>query len=178
MKDFRSHRDTLFIEMDVIIGDRNDLQEKINKASQHKDSHSPLFAQIDGWQQNTIEKVKEAAEQARQQLKKILYSKRIEITTQFEILSQELVQLKETEDFVEHDLTRLKQKIQQLNQDLKLLNQPPAIELHTEQSDRTVWNRLIHVDEKSTYIDNRFQSADTEIKKSRQKQRGRYMNRF
>jgi hypothetical protein len=84
-------------------------------------------------------------------VKQILNSKRIEITTQFETLSQELVQRKETEDFVETDLAQLRQKIQQLNQNLKSLNQPPAIELHTEQSDKIVWNRLIYVEEEYTH---------------------------
>ncbi len=150
VRDFRSHRGTLFNEMDVIVCDRNNLQEEINKASQHGDSGSHLLAQIDQWQNDIIEKVKEAAEQARKQVKQILNSKRIEITTQFETLSQELVQRKETEDFVETDIAQLRQKIQQLNQNLKSLNQPPAIGLRTEQSDKIVWNRLIYVEEEYT----------------------------
>ncbi len=160
MKDFKSHRNTLFNEMDVIVGNYNDLQERINRASQQKDSRSPIFAQIDQWQNNAIGKVKEAAELARQQAKKILNSKRVEITTQFETLSQDLIRLKETGDFVEHDLVRLYQKIQKVNQDLQLMARPPAIELHTEQSDKIVWNQLIYVEEKSTYSDNILGSAN------------------
>jgi chromosome segregation ATPase len=160
MKDFRSHRDALFNEMDVIIGDRNNLQDKLNKASQDKDSSRPLLAQIDEWQQQTIEKVKETAEQARQQVKKISNSKRVKITTHFETLSKELVQLKETEDFVEHDLARFRQKISQLNQDLTLLSQPRAIELHMEQSDKIVWSRLIYVEEKITFSEALLESDD------------------
>jgi chromosome segregation ATPase len=151
-KDFKSHRDMLFNEIEGIIENRNDLQEKINKASQHKDARSPLFAEIDTWQTITIEKVKAAAEQARQQAMKILNSKRTEIKTQFETLSQELIQRKDSENFVEDDIARLKKKIQHLNTDLKSLIQPPAIELHTEQSDQITWNRVIYVENKSVNI--------------------------
>jgi phage-related minor tail protein len=140
--------------VEVICGDRNDLQDKINKATQNKDSHSPLLARIDEWQGTTIEKVKQVAEQARNEAKRLLDSKRTEITSQFEKVSKELVQIKETEDFVEQDLVRLKQTVHQLNQSLKELAQPPTIELRTEQSDRIEWNRLMYVEAKVSTITN------------------------
>jgi uncharacterized protein (DUF3084 family) len=153
-KDFNNHRETLLNEVEVICGDRNDLQDKINKATQNKDSHSPLLARIDEWQGTTIEKVKQVAEQARNEAKRLLDSKRTEITSQFEKFSKELVQIKETEDFVEQDLVRLKQTVHQLNQSLKELAQPSTIELHTEQSDRIEWNCLIYVEAKVSTIKN------------------------
>ncbi len=167
----------LFNNMDGLIEGRNDLQEKINKASQNKNARSPLYAQIDEWQRTTIEKVMAAAEQARQQITKILNSKRIEITTQFETLSQELIQRKESENFVEYDIARLKQKIQQLNQDLNSLIQPPAIELHTEQSDQIAWDNLIYVENKSTYPGVRTQASYDEVVRPQRQKRGLHVNR-
>ena len=177
-KDFKSHRDMLFNDMDGLIEGRNDLQEKINKASQNKNARSPLYAQIDEWQRTTIEKVMAVAEQARQQVTEILNSKRIEITSQFETLSQELIQRKESENFVENDIARLKQKIQQLNQDLNSLTQPPAIEFHTEQSDQIAWDRLIYVENKSTYTGNRIQSDYNKARHSSYRTTGLYVNRI
>jgi len=144
-KDFRTHRDTLFKEMDKIVEERNVLQAKISQTTQTSDSRHPLIEQIDEWEKTTIRKVQETAEQTREQVHKALSSKRVKITNEFKSFSQKLADLKETEDFVEHDLARLKQMIQQLHQDLQKLNQPVTIELCTEQSDQIQWNNLIYV---------------------------------
>ncbi len=156
-KDFQNHREILTNELDRFVEDRNALQETITKATQQKDISSPLFSQIDQWQKITIEKVKQTADQARQNVTQILHSKRAEITSDFEKLSKELIQLKETEDFAEKDLKRLKQTIDQLNRDLEQLGQPSAIELHAEENKGIPWNRLIYVVDKTKYVANRQQ---------------------
>jgi uncharacterized phage infection (PIP) family protein YhgE len=153
-KDFRTHREGIVTEMDGIVEERNQLQDKINKAAQRNDQRSPLITKINEWQETTIEKVKQVAAQAREQVVRLLTSKRAKITTDFQAFSQELADLKETENFVEHDLTRLKQMIEQFHHDLKQSVQPTTIELHTEQSDGIDWNRVIYVEEKRAYARN------------------------
>ncbi len=150
-KDFKSHRGILFSEMNTLMAHRNDLHDKINKATEHSNSHSPLFAQIDEWQKMMTEKVRLVAEHARQQVAELLNSKVVKLENDFERFSQELIDFKETENFVEHDLTRLKYMVHQFNQELKQLNKPLSIVLHTELSDRLVWSRLIYAEERSIY---------------------------
>jgi archaellum component FlaC len=150
-KDFHNHRETPNNKLYGYIEDRNALQEKIHKSNQQKNICSPLLLQIDDWQKETIEKVKEVAEQARQQVIQILKTKQTEITYEFEKFSHELIQLKETEDFAEEDLKRLKQTIKRLDQDLKQLARPLEIELHREESQKIAWNRLIYVVGKTNY---------------------------
>lgn len=77
-------------ELDGLLRDRNCLQDQINKADHHHDSCSPLLLQIDEWQREAIKKVTEVAEQARQQVVKLLTSKRVEIRTRLRQLSDEL----------------------------------------------------------------------------------------
>jgi uncharacterized phage infection (PIP) family protein YhgE len=148
MKDFRTHREGLHKEMDGVVEERDKLQNEINKPTQHNEQHSPLISKINEWQEATIEKVQQVAAQARQQVVQLLDAQQVRITRDFQAFSQELAHLKETENFVEYDLTRLNQMIQQFHQDLKQLVQPTTIELHTEQSDRIDWNRVIYVEEK------------------------------
>ena len=150
-KDFKTHREGMFTEMDKIVEERNRLQDAINNGAQHNDQQSPLIEQIDKWETITIKKVKQAAAEARQQALRLLDSKRMQITTEFKSFSQELGTLKESENYVEHDLTRLSQMINQFNQDLKQSTQPITIELHTEQSDKINWDSLIYVEEKQTF---------------------------
>jgi hypothetical protein len=150
-KDFKTHREGMFTEMDKIVEERNRLQDAINNGAQRNNQQSPLIEQIDKWETITIKKVKQAAAQARQQALHLLDSKRMKITTEFKSFSQELGSLKESENYVEHDLTRLSQMINQFNQDLKQSTQPITIELHTEQSDKINWDSLIYVEEKQTF---------------------------
>ena len=165
MKDFKIHRGVLFNEMDTIFTDRNELQDKIYRTAQHNASRNPLFIQIDEWQKGAMEKVKQVADQARQQVAQLLNLKRMRLSNDFKKFSYELNRLKETENFVEYDLARLKQQIHLFNYELKQLTRPVTIELHTEQSDRTPWNRLIYAEEKSTYagIQQRLQQVKGEL---------------
>ncbi len=169
-QDFKSHRIMLFSEMDTLIMHRNNLQNKINKAMQYHDlPHSPLLAQIDEWQKMMTEKVRVVAEHTRQQIAELLNLKRAKLDNDFQKFSQELLHLKQTENFVEHDLDRLKYMIHQFNQDLKQLNKPLTIVLHTELSDRLVWSRLIYAEEKSTYAG---------IQQRQQQVKGKIINLF
>ena len=74
------------------------------------------------WEITTIEKVKQVAEQTRQQIVQTLSLKRSNVVTQFDKFSQELVQL---------------------NNDLNQLAGQTAVELNIEQSNRIVWDRMI-----------------------------------
>ncbi len=169
VKDFGSHRGMLVNELDELITDRDEFQEKINKASSDTQFDSSLLLRIDEWQRITIEKVKQAAKQVRQEVLKIMNSKREEIMREFQTLSQELEQLKETEGVLEQDLTRLKQYIGQINKDLEQLSQLSAVELNVKQSERIVWHRMIYVEEKPINpVKQQFQSQPE----------GEHLNRF
>jgi hypothetical protein len=150
-KDFKSHRGVLFNEMNTLMAHRNDLQDKITKATQSSESHSPLLVKIDEWQKRMMEKVRIVADHTRQHVIELLNLKRVRLNNDFQRFSDELFDLKQTENFVEHDLSRLKYMIHQFNQELKQINKPITIALHTELSDRLVWSRLIYAEEKSTY---------------------------
>ncbi|CAF3870847.1 unnamed protein product [Rotaria sp. Silwood1] len=152
--DFHSHRGLLLNELDGLTVDRNELQAKINEAASNKRSANQFLAQIDEWQQKTIEKVKEAAALVRQQVSKIMNFKLEEITGQFQTLSQELQELRESKGVVEQDLTRLKEEIRRLNEDLEQVAQSPAIKLNTKQSDQIVWQRMIYAEENSVNLVN------------------------
>lgn len=146
-KDFRGHREGIFGEMDKIVESRNQLQETINNSVQLGDQNSPVIAEIDNWEKTTIKKVQEVAAQAREQTIQLLNVNRVKIQTEFRSFSQELAALKESEDFVEHDLARLNKLISQFKTDIQQAAQPMNVKFHTEQSDKINWETLIFVEE-------------------------------
>ena len=156
-KDIKTHRGGMLIEMDKIVVERDCLHETIKNQIQSNDQQSPLIKQIDQWQNTMIEKIKQIVAQARQQAIQLLNATRIKINTDFKNFSEELARFKKSENYVEHDLQRLKEKIHQFKQDLKQSTQPTRIELHTEQSDLINWDSLIYVEEKQTITSYRSQ---------------------
>lgn len=154
-KDFQSHRQTLGNELDGCIEDRNILQEKIAASTEQRGLYNPLLLQINEWEVATIEKVKQAAERVRQDVMQLLKSKREEITSAFDKLSKELIELKETEDFAEQDLKRFRETLNRFNADLKKLTEQTSIELHMEESQKVAWNRLIYFKDETNLADGR-----------------------
>lgn len=148
--DFGNHRTMLINTLDELAADRNELQERISKNSSQKHPGSSLLSRIDVWQEETILKVKQAAQQARKQALEIINSKQEELNRQFQALSQELKELRETKGVLEGDLSRLKNQIEQLKKDIEKLSQPPLVELNIKQSEQIAWHHMIYVQDRST----------------------------
>jgi len=134
-------------QMDGIIESRNQLQQDILNSAQSNKQQSPIITEIDKWETSMIEKVKKVAAEARQQATQLLNAGRIKIDNEFKSFSQELAALQESEDYTEHELERLNQKINQFKLDVKQSTQPTTIQLHTERSNRINWGTLIYIKE-------------------------------
>ena len=104
--DFENHRGGLLHELDVLSEDSNILRDKVNKTPENNELNNPILLRIDQWEQITIEKVKQAAGEARKNATELVESKRKELTDHFEALSHELQELRKTQGFIEQDLTR------------------------------------------------------------------------
>ena len=161
-KDFRNHRVMLVNGLEELIAGRNELQQKVSQANPTKHSGSSLLSRIDAWQEETIFKVKQAADQARQETLEIINAKHEDINKQFQSMSQELQQLQYTKDVLEGDLSRLKNQIEQVNSNLEKLSQSPIVELNMKQSERVAWNRLIYVEDRSASSPSNQQGSKTE----------------
>jgi anaerobic selenocysteine-containing dehydrogenase len=148
--------ETHFNELDELVEDRNDLQDKINNIPKHSKSNDLHLAQIDEWEQKTIEKIKQAAEQARQKVSQTMNFKRDQMKKQFEKMSQELIQYRETKDFDEQDLTQLKQAMHQLHEDLKQLAESSAVEVYVAELDQIILNQPEDDEDESPETKNEF----------------------
>ncbi|CAF1053923.1 unnamed protein product [Adineta steineri] len=137
--------------MASVIARRNSLLDKIDKATQRHNLHNPLIAQINEWEDMMIEKIKIVADNTRQQVSQLVNSKRTKLSDDFKRFSQELANLRETENFIEADLNQMKYKLNEFNHELKHITKPVLVELHTELSNQIVWNQLIYVEEKSNH---------------------------
>ena len=132
--------------MDKIVGEYNRLQKMVNN-----DQNNSLLEQINDWEKTTITKVNQVAAQARQQAIELLSSRKVKINNELKNFSQELAQLRASENYAEHDLRRLNQMIGQFEEDFIRSNQMTNRSLHTERSDKIDWKGLIYVGEKQIF---------------------------
>jgi chromosome segregation ATPase len=158
-KDFKTHREGIFTKLDEIIEERNHLEVEVKTVTQNNNQKNPLLDQIDKWRDDTIEKVKQVAAQVRQEAIQLFNSKRTKISTDFQSLSQELTDLKKSENYAEHDLTRLSQMINNFIEDLAQATKPAMIKLYTGQSDAIDWNHVIYVRDEQIYTDMKQQQT-------------------
>ena len=147
--DYIGHRETLSLEMDTLIQERDGLLNESREKNEAGTANHPLRVRIDEWEKDVIRQVHQAADQARQQIEQILTGKQTSMAKTMEKFSEELAMLKDSHDFVETDLARLKQTLEQFRQDLERVTEPIALDLTKGESDRIPWARLISVSEKS-----------------------------
>jgi predicted nucleic acid-binding Zn-ribbon protein len=145
-EDFKTHRKELSTEMNRIDEERSRLDVAINNRVQHDEQQrANFFELIEKWKNSFIEQAEKAAKEAREEVTHLLNPKQMNIITELKSFSQELVHLKDSENYVEDDLTRLDEKIRQFKENLSEATQPITIKLKTERSDAINWNGFIYV---------------------------------
>ncbi|CAF2713115.1 unnamed protein product [Rotaria sp. Silwood2] len=154
-KHFIAHRKELQVNLEHIIDTQNRLLKQFNENNHYSSLQSSLLTQIDQWQNLTIQKVNQTADNIRQEVTQMLNQQREESKVKVQVVVDELRKRKEEDDFVEDDLVRLKNHIDRLQQELEELQKNSFIELHIEQSEHIDWNHLAYLKYKSADIKKR-----------------------
>ncbi|CAF1245212.1 unnamed protein product [Didymodactylos carnosus] len=146
--DFAQHRRKLTDDMEKVTYEHDLIFENYFAASLSNDK-SDVMEGIDKWENETIEKVKIAAEQAREKAVKLINDKRYEGKREFAIISGELCSGKESGDYTELELKRWTEHLKQL----KAKMQSSTITLRIQTID---WANVIEVGtNKSTVLSTR-----------------------
>ncbi|CAF2842083.1 unnamed protein product [Rotaria sp. Silwood2] len=147
-KDFKEHEQQLSIKFDnEIVRSHDELLNQIQKLEKSDVFLSDLFAQINEWKITTINKVEKAAERAHHELIKLIDKQKIKITKQLETIAKEIRCRREEENFLEHDIDRLKQKLNEIQQTFRQLIQKDTNKSIIINNDQIDWNRLIYIRE-------------------------------
>ncbi|CAF4881146.1 unnamed protein product [Rotaria sp. Silwood1] len=148
-KDFKEHEQQLSIEFDnAIVRSHDELLNQIQKLEKSDIFLSDLFAQINEWKITTINKVEKAAEKAHHELIELIDKQKIKITKQLEAIAKEIRCRREEENFLENDIDRLKQKLNEIQQTFRQLIQKDTNKSIIINNDQIDWNRLIYIGEK------------------------------
>ena len=107
------HRQELSNELDVVIGERNELQSLFELRSGLPDVSGEMKT-IEQWVKSTIEQVYQKADQARHHLLSLATDSAIVIKDQYEKFSGKLDIIRQNENFFEKDIAKLKEECTQL----------------------------------------------------------------
>ncbi|CAF4792878.1 unnamed protein product, partial [Rotaria sp. Silwood2] len=153
VKHFNEHRQQLSINFDdEVVRTHDELTEQINRANQSKATASELFDEIDRWETVTIDKVCKAAEQARHQLTQLFIREKDALANDFEIMTKEIRNRRDEDDFDENDIERLREKINQIQISLEEFIRPTKTKAIIVTNEQIDWNRLIYVEKEDEKI--------------------------
>jgi hypothetical protein len=117
VNDFNIHRQELGTQLDQIEVDR-DLFRQMLTENISKPQNQALMKQIDQWENESINKIRQAAEEARQILIKHSAGLNMKLEEKLEILTNKLRQSRQENDFFEKNLNQWKEELVQMKSDL------------------------------------------------------------
>ncbi|UJR16015.1 hypothetical protein I4U23_002930 [Adineta vaga] len=118
-KHFIEHRQLLTEQLDIIIGERDQFQETLNQSTINSKIH-PFIQQIDDWENKSIAKIREKAENLRSELFQFTTVHIDHLSKKLQDLSKKLREAKEHESFVETDLCNWNESVNVLRNELTL----------------------------------------------------------
>ncbi|CAF1023650.1 unnamed protein product [Adineta steineri] len=116
-RDVIKHRQQLNRQMDEVGASHDQLQQLIVEHEAQPKCH-PLMERIDKWEQESITKIHQAADDARKQILTIIGTHRAQVTDNLAVLTQELSRARDEDDYVETELKEWMEKLDQLKIDL------------------------------------------------------------
>ncbi|CAF3006416.1 unnamed protein product [Rotaria sp. Silwood2] len=153
-KDFKEHEQQLSVKFDnEIVRSHDELLDQIQKLEKSNYLSLDLFAQIEEWKKITINKIEKAAERAHHELVELIDKQRIKITNQLEPITKEICCRREEQNFLENDIDRLKENINEIQKTLQQFILKDTNKTIIVDNDQIDWNRLIYIrEEQQNYV--------------------------
>ncbi|CAF0901402.1 unnamed protein product [Didymodactylos carnosus] len=124
-KHSNGHREALAKRLDTIVFEHDLIQQQLQNISDPMAKH-PLFTQIDKWETESINKIRQASGDARNQLQQLLDENAHKTMKAFRRITDDLRYRRNTEDYVESDLD---QWIEELNKIKDEIDRPKNIDV-------------------------------------------------
>lgn len=145
---FQEHKQQLSALFDnVILKSHAELVDQIQTLEESNFSPSHLYAQIEEWKKKTIEKVEKAAENAERELTNQIKKYKTNMTTQLELITKEIRNHRETENFCENEIGELRRKLAKLQEELEKYTQENTTKSIVVANNTFDWNQMIYIRE-------------------------------
>ena len=142
VKHFTEHRQELSREMDHLTQQHDELHQDL--ISTNDDQH-PSFIRINNWEQRSIERIRQVADEVRQNLEEHLNTNKMKLKRSLNEITVELRSSRENEDYTEIELQRWVNQLKELRQQLF---HPSMIEITNDGDDLSKMIPLIKLENK------------------------------
>ena len=136
------HRQELSHEMDHLTQQHDELHQDL--ISTNDDQH-PLFIRINKWEQRSMERIRQVADEVRENVKEHLNTNKRKLQRSLDEITDELRSSRENEDYTETELQNWLNQLRELRQQLF---QPSTIEMSHDGDDLSEKIPLIKLDHK------------------------------
>ncbi|CAF4602712.1 unnamed protein product [Rotaria sp. Silwood2] len=127
-KHLNEHRDFLNYQLDEIAQEHDILQQTIVENEDKQTNHLPILKQIDQWEKVSIRKIRQMAEEARVQVRKLT-----NLQTELHDLAEQLEKARIDDDYVETDLRTWTNMLQKLKDDINTFSPSISVQENSEE---------------------------------------------
>ena len=131
LTDLIKHQEELKLQFHEIEHQRNEFVQMINDQQKTIPNNHPAIIQINLWEQKSIEKIKQTAQEQRQIVQQSIHGYLPQIQTQFNDFTQQIQQINKKKDFNEKVLEKLQIQLKEIQQQI---NQPTNIQINEDSS--------------------------------------------
>ncbi|UJR12885.1 hypothetical protein I4U23_017059 [Adineta vaga] len=123
---FNDHQQQLNLQFDQVQNNRDRFRQTLNEYSNNSHEHDQLVKQIDQWEKDSIEKIRQTAEETRNTLRKYTNQSLSKIEIKLNQLTKELQESQKENGFMEKDFQRWNQQLDEMNEEI---NKPSNIQI-------------------------------------------------
>ncbi|CAF0818110.1 unnamed protein product [Didymodactylos carnosus] len=119
-KHSNEHRQEITNLLDNIMCEHDSMLQQLHQTMTNVLSQNSLLDQINKWENDSINSIQIAAKEARDIVEQIIYQKKEEAENDFRVLSSELKQRRENDDYVETDINEWKNELYRRREKLNI----------------------------------------------------------
>jgi hypothetical protein len=139
MRHTNEHQQELGKQMDELTLDHDQFRQKLIEQKTHSQYYSHIKQKIDTWEHQSINKIRQAANDARKDLENKIEEYSTKLTEDLTKIADELKQARREEEFLETNILEWTNQLNKLKNDLA---KPPAFDIQQDQNEDSFISKI------------------------------------
>lgn len=139
------HRDELVVQFELLLEVQKGVKESLNavESTWQRTGELPCFCQIDRWEQESIQRIQQVAQQARSTANEIMAKNIFDIRQRLDRIGSNLEERRKEENYLDDDIMLIKNRLEQINHTVHHIHE--SIRVDQSMSDDADWNAMLKV---------------------------------
>jgi hypothetical protein len=139
------HHDELGQQFELLMDVRNEVKQSLDicRSTSSSGKKMPCLVEIDEWERKIIQRIQQAAANARTNVNELIIKHMNEVSHRFGQISIHMQQQQKEGDYLESDIEKIKNQLDDLKNDIKHMS--GKIQIDSSISNNIEWDTLIYV---------------------------------